>query len=72
MIYAVRYSSAYLRTLVEFKGLEELYEAAEDTTLTFVPVSEQEAHQWVRSKRGHDTGLFIDDDGVAQYAEAER
>lgn len=71
MIYAVRYSSADRRTLVEFKGLDELYEAAEDRALTFVPLSEQEAHQWVRNKREHETGLFIDDDSVVRYADPQ-
>lgn len=34
-------------------------------------VSAEDAHQWVKAGKEHETGLFIDDDGNMQYAEAE-
>lgn len=58
------------------KTLHELTDSEWKTVFSQVPgwhlVDEETARKYVRDGIEHDTGLFIDDDGNVQYAEAEQ
>lgn len=68
MIYAIREYPSGRKTLIELNkgdlgrvwGMEGTYR-----------FTEEEAHEWVRNGREHETGLFINDDGNVEYAPAE-
>lgn len=64
MLYAIRQYGS---------GREKLVELGQTNDLEFNDriVDAHVAHQWVRSGRTHETGLWIDDYGIIQYAEAE-
>ena len=69
MIYATR-NGGYGR-----KTLHELTTSQWETVFSQVPgwhlVDEETAHQLVRRGIEHDTGLWIDSDGIVQYADPE-
>lgn len=70
-IYAIRDRE----TLVEFVNAAELEQTRGDWDepqhFYFRPVDVAEAHAWVKAGKEHETGLFVDDDGVVQYADPE-
>ncbi len=76
MIYAIRTNGHGRQTLAEFKSISAMSSATANIPvfghgITMRLVDDEAAHEWVRNGLEHETGLWIDDDGVIQYAEAE-
>ena len=76
MIYAIRQWLNGRQTLVEFESLSELRvqnHRSENglTEASFKQVSRTHAARWVTDGKEHETGLFIDDDGMVVYAPKE-
>jgi hypothetical protein len=70
-IFAIRHGISY-QTLVEFPSKAALDAApAQFPHLRFTPVTRAEAESWVRHEWEHETGYWIDDNCVLQYAEPE-
>lgn len=69
MIFLIRTQST-TRTLLECSE-SEWSEYFANNPQSYRKVSEDEAHDWVRSQKIHETGLWIDDDGEVRYAEPQ-
>lgn len=66
MIYAIR-TTGRRETLVELEKEEELSSLGDSHRR----VSRSAAARWVTDGKEHETGLFVDDDGMVVYAPKE-
>lgn len=71
MRYAIRTVNGR-STLIE-ASVREVFQdrPGEDGENHFRLIEEDEAEEWVRRRREHETGLWIDDEGAVRYAERE-
>jgi hypothetical protein len=66
-IFCLRSHVSGYQTLVEFQNESQMNKAVMRTS----QITRAAAEKWVRDGKEHETGYWIDDDGVLQYAEAE-
>lgn len=66
--YSIRHHPSGRKTLIEedVAGLGKVWGREGINRCT-----EEEAHWWVKNGWEHETGLFVDDDGIVRYADPE-